>query len=242
MKNIIGFWGYLDPSIVEKYKKLYPSASWVDLDICYDRPQVKILPEAYCHIIKNIIDNAFYLKDELILILAPIGKDKCDSAFFTSEILKEYGFNIVQLKSESCVPLDKLPKTPICKSSIPLREKIQLITGNIIERKEYNPKECKARFGFWGVPPHDLSILDLFPDDTHVFGWLRCVEAQNPSNIELEMLVDENLPTVFYSQTFCAKNQLAKYLANKYGGIYIDVDGMCNNSAKAKIEAFLRLS
>lgn len=241
MKNIIGFWGYIDPSVVKEYKKLYPEAVWVDLDICYDYPQTKLLPEAYCRIIKNIFDNAFYLKDKLIVILAPIGKDKCDSAFFASEILRENGFNVVQLKSEECLPLDKLPNTPISKSNIPLKDKIQLITNNITERKKYDFEECKPRFGFWGVPPHDLSILDLFPNDTHVFGWLRCVEADNPSNIELETYVDPDLPTVFYSQTFCAKNQLAKYLANKYGGIYIDVDGMANNSIKAKIEAFLRL-
>ena len=101
--------------------------------------------------------------------------------------------------------------------------------------------ESKPQFGFWGVPPNDLSILEIFPDNTHVFGWTRCVEAKNPGNIELEMLVEKDLPTVFFAQTFCAKNQLAKYLANEYNGLYIDIDGTPTNSIKAKIEAFLRL-
>ena len=64
---------------------------------------------------------------------------------------------------------------------------------------------------------------------------------KNPGNIELEMLVEKDLPTVFFAQTFCAKNQLAKYLANEYNGLYIDIDGTPTNSIKAKIEAFLRL-
>ena len=49
------------------------------------------------------------------------------------------------------------------------------------------------------------------------------------------------MTTVFYAQAFCAKCQLAKYLADKYNGLYIDIDDYANNSIKAKIEAFLRL-
>ena len=95
--------------------------------------------------------------------------------------------------------------------------------------------------GFWGVPPNDLEILKLFPDSTRVYGWLRCVEAGTPADLDLEMYVDENVPTVFYAQAFCAKSQLAKYLADKYNGLYIDIDDYASNSIKAKIEAFLRL-
>ena len=96
-------------------------------------------------------------------------------------------------------------------------------------------------FGFWGVPPNDLDILKLFPDDTHVYGWIRCVEAGVPADLDLEMYVDEDVPTVFYAQAFCAKSQLAKYLADKYNGLYIDIDDYASNSIKAKVEAFLRL-
>lgn len=242
MKDIIGFWGYPEPSLIEKYKKLYPKAQWVDLDIDFNHAPCGILPENYCSIIKNIFNNAFYLKENLIVILAPVGKDKCDSAFFAVQILKEAGFNIEISYFEDTLPLNKLPETPISKSSLPLKEKIEKITANIIEQKDYSYlPECKAQFGFWGVPPNDLGILEVFPDNTHVFGWTRCVEAKNPANIELEMFVEKDLPTVFFAQTFCAKNQLAKYLANKYNGLYIDIDGHPTNSIKAKIEAFLRL-
>ena len=65
---------------------------------------------------KNIIDNSFNLKDRLEVILAPIGKDKCDNAYFASIILKDYGFNIVQFNFEHLK--DRKP-TPICFSNLP---------------------------------------------------------------------------------------------------------------------------
>ena len=242
MKDIIGFWGYPRPEIIKEYKNKYPNAKWVDLDIDFNYPKANILPEAYCCIIKNIFNNAFYLKDKLIVILAPIGKDKCDSAFFAVEILRENGFNIKTSYFEEVLPLSDLPNTPICNSSLPVREKIEKVTANIIDEKNYaHLVQCKAEFGFWGVPPNDLSILEVFPDKTAVFGWSRCVEARNPGNLALEMFVEPHVPTVFFAQTFCAKNQLAKYLAAKYNGLYIDIDTRPTNSVKAKIEAFLRL-
>ena len=83
--------------------------------------------------------------------------------------------------------------------------------------------------------------MRLFPNETHVYGWTRCVEAGTPADIDFEMYVDEDVPTVFYAQAFCSKAQLAKYLADKYNGLYIDIDDYASNSIRAKIEAFLRL-
>jgi hypothetical protein len=128
---------------------------------------------------------------------------------------------------------------------MPLYDKITTITANITATHP-NPLpqgvcEITPKFGFWGVPPNDLEVLKLFPDETHVYGWTRCVEAGVPADIELEMYVEPNVPTVFYAQAFCSKTQLAKYLANKYNGLYIDIDDYATNSVKAKIEAFLRL-
>ena len=94
MKDIIAFWGYPRPEIIEKTKKEYPSALWVDLDIDFNNPKVSILPDNYCSIIKNIFNNAFFYKERIIKILAPIGRDKCDSALFAVEILKDFGFMI----------------------------------------------------------------------------------------------------------------------------------------------------
>ena len=111
-----------------------------------------------------------FLKPDLIL--APIGKDKCDSGWFASKILADMGFNVIQTIFEDLEPKRELK---ICTSNLPLYDKITRITGNIIE-------------------------------------------------------------------AFCAKSQLAKYLADKYNGLYVDIDDYASNSISAKIEAFLRLS
>ena len=76
MKNIIAFWGYPKKELITQTKAEFPSATWVDLDIDFGYPKIDIVPDAYCVIIKNIFNNAYYLKDKIIKILAPIGKDK----------------------------------------------------------------------------------------------------------------------------------------------------------------------
>ena len=236
-KVIIGFWGYPNPEIVKNVKNQYPNAEWVDLDIDFGYPKTNILPESYCKIVRNIIDNVLYLKPELVV--APIGKDKCDSGWFASKILIDMGFNVIQSIFED---LTGRRDIKICTSNLPLYDKVSRITANIINREsEKGLIQVKPSFGFWGVPPNDLDILKLFPDDTHVYGWIRCVEAGVPADLDLEMYVDEEVPTVFYAQAFCAKSQLAKYLADKYNGLYIDIDDYASNSIKAKVEAFLRL-
>ncbi len=241
-KDIIAFWGYPEKNITDKTKLEHPDALWIDLDINYNYPDLKLIPENYCVIIKNIVNNAFCLKDRIIKILAPIGKDKCDSAYFISEILTLEGFDIVQTVFEDkCKDYNSL-KLPISTSNLPLRKKVELITGNIIDRKDYqNLEKCTPAFGFWGVPPNDLSILELFPDNTEVFGWIRAVEAGYPGDFNIETYVKKDLPTIFFTQAFCSKTALAKYLANKYEGLFIDIDAVPNNSTKAKIEAFLKL-
>ena len=244
----IGFWGYPHPDKIQEAKQKYPDAEWIDLDIDFSYPKTSILPEAYCKIIRNIIDNAVFLKPDLIL--APIGKDKCDSGWFASKILADMGFNVIQTIFETS---EFKKEVKICKSILPLKDKINLITGNIVKPTNMALQEAvlpedntstNSLFtpGFWGVPPNDLSILELFPDTTHVYGWTRCVEAGTPADIDLEMYVNPNVPTVFYSQAFCSKAQLAKYLADKYNGLYIDINDYATTSVKAKIEAFLRLN
>ena len=250
MKSVqkIGFWGYPNPNITEEIKLKYPDAQWIDLDIDFGSKKSNILPESYCKIIKNIIDNTISLKPDLII--APIGKDKCDSGWFASKILKDMGFNVIQTIFED---LEQKKEIVICKSNLPLYDKINTITANIVNpvKKTYEPAivpenntSANPLFtpGFWGVPPNDLEILKLFPDTTHVYGWTRCVEAGTPADLDLEMYVNPNVPTVFYAQAFCSKTQLAKYLADKYNGLYIDIDDYASTSVKAKIEAFLRLN
>ncbi len=237
-KDIIGFWGYPRPELIYQYKSLYPDAKWIDFDADYGMPEQNLLPESYCSIIKNIFNCAEGYKDRLIAILASSGRDKCDSGWFACEILKDMGFNVI-----SSVFEEKTYKkdVKISVSNLPLRKKIELITKGIYEPQNLKLKKVKAEFGFWGVPPNDLSILELFPDETHVYGWTRCVEAMAPADIELEMYVDKDVPTIFYSQSFCSKAQMAKYLADKHNGLFIDIGDKATNSTKAKIEAFLRL-
>lgn len=249
--NKIGFWGYPPPDKIAEYKNKYPNAEWIDLDIDFGiKQESQILPESYCKIIKNIINNTIYLKPDLIV--APIGKDKCDSGWFASKVLADMGYNVIPTIYEKLSPKREIK---ICKSDLPLYDKVQLITAGIIKPeifdKEYNkvnlikgtagPSANSSIPGFWGVPPNDLDVLKLFPNTTQVYGWIRCVEAGTPADLDLEMYVDENVPTVFYAQAFCSKSQLAKYLADKYNGLYIDIDDYASNSIKAKIEAFLRL-
>lgn len=249
---LVGFWGYPDPEIVLELKNDFPDAKWVDLDADFGYPDTNILPDAYCKIIKNVINNAIYLKSDIVKIVATIGKDKCDSGWFAAQVLKDMGFDVIESSYEKLSPRNEIK---ICTSDLPLFDKVQMIMNGVIEGTGNRERETEntklssqfpvpsslPRFGFWGVPPNDLEILKLFPNETHVFGWTRCVEAGVPADIKLEMYVDENLPTVFYSQAFCAKSQLAKYLADKYNGLYIDIDDYATNSIKAKIEAFLRL-
>ncbi len=238
MKNIIGFWGYPHPDIIKKYKKMYPQAKWVDFDVDYGFTKQNILPETCCTIIQNIINAAICYRNELITVIASVGKDKCDNGMFAAEILKDMGFSVITSIFEEKTYRQN---TVISTSDLPLRKKVELITQGIIEPIKTDFKQSKAKFGFWGVPPNDLSILELFPDNTHLYGWIRCVEARTPADTALEMFVDREVPTVFYSQSFCAKTQLAKYLADKYNGLYIDIDDKATNSTRAKIEAFLRL-
>ena len=239
-KNVvkIGFWGYPNPTLVQQLKAQYQVIDWIDLDVEQDVPEQHILPKSYCKIIKNILNNAIALKNSLELIVAPIGKDKCDSGWFLAQILKDLGFNVVECCNSN---IDKKRPLRISTSNLPLHEKFDIIMNNVIDEKVLDAPQCRPKFGFWGVPPNDLEILKLFPNETHVYGWTRCVEAGTPADIEQEMFVDPDVPTVFYAQAFCAKCQLAKYLADKYNGLYIDIDDYANNSIKAKIEAFLRL-
>ncbi|MDD3593874.1 MAG: hypothetical protein PHX18_04520 [Candidatus Gastranaerophilales bacterium] len=239
MKKLIGFWGFPNPKVMQEYTRKHDEYEFCDLCVEYGAPKSAVIPEANCKIIANILDNAIFFKDKLECIVASVGKEKCDSGRYIAKILKDMGFSIIESKYESYADGEIL--TPISTSGLSVREKITRITTNIIKEDFETYTYCEPVMGFWGVPPNDFSFLDLLPDATHLFGWVRCVEAKRPADEELELMVDENLPTVFFSQTFCSKNQIAKYLAKKHSGLFIDVDDTANNSAKAKIEAFIRL-
>jgi len=122
--------------------------------------------------------------------------------------------------------------------------KMQRITLGVQSADQYDElPPCRPTVGFWGVPPRDFSILSLFPDTTHFYGWTRCMENKTPDNRKLEERINMDIPTVFYAQSFCAKSALAKHLANIHPhALYLDCDVTAGSSAKAKIQAFMELS
>jgi len=239
-KRKIGFWGVPKSEIINEYKVKYPNDEFLDLCMLYGAKKNTILPDTTCKIISNIMDNALLFQDDLDCIIASVGQEKCDSGRFVARILKDMGFNIIFSKNEVYDESENI-SLPISTSNLPLAEKINRITANIVKDDYSAYTYCEPKMGFWGVPPNDFGFLSLFPNETHVFGWTRCVEAGRPADTELEMYVQDGLPTVFFAQTFCNKMQLAKYLAKKHGGLFIDVDDYATNSTKAKIQAYMRL-
>jgi len=238
-KEYIGFFGHPPRDIIDfcvgKYKR-----DLIDLDIDFGFPETKTVPDAYCQIITNIINNSLALKRNLKVIIASVGEEKCDQGRFAARILKDMGFNVIETRNE--VYSDDEEQIKISTSLLPLQEKIDKIMKTVYRDDTETYEYCKPTHGFWGVPPHDMRILDILPDTTHVYGWTRCVEAKRPADLELELFVDDGIPIIFYTQAFCAKQQLAKYLAEKYDGLWVDCDNVITSSIIAKIEAFIRLS
>ncbi len=213
-----------------------------------DEPQVKkdieaaspFLPRVYCAILRTVVINALALQLERIYI--DVGPGKCDSALHTATILADIlpGTEVIPTRN-----LDSRPfGTPLCRARLPLLDKMLAITALVRSIRSYDElPPCLPTAGFWGVPPRDFSLLTLFPDTTHIYGWTRCMENKTPDNKELEDHFNPEVPTVFFAQSFCAKTALAQHLAGRHPrGLYLDCDVTAGNSAKAKIQAFLELS
>lgn len=213
-----------------------------------DEPQGKIdietaspfLPRVYCGILRTVVANAVTIKPERIYI--DTGAGKCDCAVHTATVLADALPNteIIRTRNDDKENFG----TPLCKTEGDLLTRMSDITTlvqSVIPYKECEP--CVAAAGFWGVPPRDFSLLSLFPDTTHIYGWARCMENKTPDNLDLEMHYTPEIPTVFFAQSFCAKTALARHLAAKHPhGLYLDCDVTAGNSARAKIQAFLELS
>lgn len=200
-----------------------------------------IIPRVYCAIIRTVVVNALYL--DLDVIYMDTGPGKCDSSLNTSFILENLlDIPIIRTRNHDHTPYGH----PLCRTRMPLTEKIREITGLVTSttspgQREYPP--CPPTAGFWGVPPRDLSLLEGFPATTHIYGWTRCMENKTPADTDLELYYNPDIPTVFFAQSFCPKTSTAKFLASRHPrGLYLDVDTRGGSSAKAKIEAFLELS
>lgn len=198
------------------------------------------LPQVYCAILRTVVVNCLSLQPESIYI--DVGPGKCDCALHTATILKHILPNttIIETKNEDYFDFG----TPLCRTRMNTLEKMKEITASVQKSSPYSTLEsCQPTVGFWGVPPRDFSILSLFPDTTHIYGWSRCMENKTPANRLLEEHIDTTIPMVFFAQSFCAKTALARHLANLHPhSLYLDCDVTTSSSAKAKIQAFLELS
>jgi hypothetical protein len=197
------------------------------------------LPRVYCAILRTVVLNALHL--ELDAIFIDVGPGKCDAAFHVAAVLEAtLTIPVIRTVNDDALSFS----TPICESRLPLLEKFQRITEGVkLAVPGPPPAPSPPTAGFWGVPPRDFSILSLFPETTHVYGWTRCMENKTPADTELEAFFNPEVPTVFFAQSFCAKTALARLLAGQHPrALYLDVDVHPGSSAKAKIEAFLELS
>ena len=198
------------------------------------------LPRVYCAILRTVVLNALHLSLDAIYI--DVGAGKCDCALHVATVLEDtLAIPIYRTKNEDLTGFG----TPVSRSNMSLLQKFERITEGVksAEKLFENPPPCKPTAGFWGVPPRDFSILELFPDTTHIYGWTRCMENKTPADYDLELYCNMDIPTVFYAQSFCAKTALARHLAIRHPhGLYLDSDVTAGGSAKAKIQAFLELS
>jgi hypothetical protein len=243
--DVIGFFGAPARSVLEEATGRL-GLPLFDLDVYYGAPASKIVPDAYCHIIRNCVDNAVALGPRLACVVAATGKEKCDAGLFAAWLIKEaVGAEIVFTKNETLAA----SQPPLLSEALgPVKQRVVRIMRAIAQPlNDEEISQAKAvrgepTHGFWGTPPHPIGLLDLFPETTHLFGWTRCVEQGRPADLELEMTVPDDLPMVFFSQGFCPKASLARHLADKYRGMHVDVHDALNAATRAKIEAFIRLS
>lgn len=218
-----------------------------DVIVDLDEPQIRAsidltasrIPRVYCAILRTVVLNCLHL--ELDQVYIDVGPGKCDCALHVAEIVADMlKVPVIRTRNQDARAFGH----PLCVSQLPLMEKFRRITKGVQSAAPYLPlASCYPECGFWGVPPRDFSLLGLFPDTTHIFGWTRCMENKTPADLDLEHVFDPSVPTVFFSQSFCAKSALAKHLAAKHPrAIAVDCDVAAGSSTRAKIEAFLELS
>ena len=218
-----------------------------DVIVDLDEPQVQapidqtaaLVPRVYCAILRTVVLNCLHLQLDRIYI--DVGPGKCDCALHVAEVLADMlPIPVIRTRNQDATGYGH----PLCTARMPMIEKFTRIAKGVQSAAPYAPlEECAPTCGFWGVPPRDFSLLAPFPDATHVFGWTRCMENKTPADLALERMFNPAIPTVFFSQSFCAKAALAKHLASKHPrALAIDCDVSAGSSTRAKIEAFLELS
>jgi hypothetical protein len=245
-RRALGFWGAPPRAVLEEVSALHPDAVWLDLDVFRDAPRSRAVPPAFCHIIRNCVDNALAATPALDCVVAATGPEKCDAGRFAARLVAELtGLRVVETVNEG---LPEPAPAPLCDAAGPLKARVVRIMEAIVEPLTAAEIDAARRaraeptHGFWGTPPHPIELLDLFQETTAVFGWTRCVEQGRPADLDLELRVPAGLPVVFFSQGFCAKGMLARRLAEQHRGMHVDVHDALGAATRAKIEAFIRLT
>lgn len=241
--RVIGYFGFPRRSALREARERFgASLPLVDLDVDRGAPDSGALPATTCRIVANIVDNAADLGARLAAVVASVGEEKCDRGRHAAWLLRRSGIAVVESRWRA--EDDESRPLVWATARLRLREKIDRIMATVVDPSvpAGPPVPCAPTHGFWGVPPHDFRILDLFPETTHAYGWVRCVEAGRPADLELECFVDGGVPTVFFTQSFCAKQDLAHHLAERHRGLAVDCHREINDSILAKVEAFLKLS
>lgn len=243
---VLGFWGAPPREVLEQTAARFDDRPYFDLDVFRGAPSTRTLPDAFCHIIRNCVDNALALGPLLEAVVAATGAEKCDSGRFAARLLEDLLDCEVITTSNPGLP--RPAAALLCEAQGPLKERVVRMMEAIVEplteqeRGDARAARCEPTCGFWGTPPHPIELLDLFPNTTHVYGWTRCVEQGRPADLELELEVPDGLPVVFFGQGFCNKGLLARHLAERHRGLHVDVHDALGAATMAKIEAFIRLS
>jgi hypothetical protein len=243
---VLGFWGAPPREVLERTAARFDGRPYVDLDVFRGAPSTRTVPDAFCHIIRNCVDNALALRPLLEAVVVATGAEKCDSGRFAARLLDDLLDCEVVATENPGLPTPAAPL--LCEARLPLRRRVVRTMEAIVEpltdaeAADARAVRCEPLCGFWGTPPHPIELLDLFPDTAHVFGWTRCVEQGRPADLELELEVPAGLPVVFFSQGFCNKGLLARQLAERHRGLHVDVHDALGAATMAKIEAFIRLS
>jgi len=241
MPRRIGIVGVPPLAVIESINRAGDTI--VDLDELQVRAPIdqtaSRIPRAYCAILRTVVLNCLHLRLDQVYI--DVGPGKCDCALHVAEVIADMlPIPVIRTRNQDTRAFGH----PLCASGLPLLEKFLRIVKGVQAASPSPPMApCSPTCGFWGVPPRDFSLLTPFPDTTHIFGWTRCMENKTPADLRLELNFDPTIPTVFFSQSFCAKSALAKHLAAKHPrAIAVDCDVTAGSSTRAKIEAFLELS
>lgn len=240
-----GFWGQPDQETMDIFVAC--NYTFIDLDIPRENNTCPaFVPQTTCQIIRNIMANAHELKNSLDFIVAATGEDKCEQGRNAALLLSNEGFRIINATNTNRTPLRPCL---LSNAAAPLRQRItrimELVYKPLTKEEEtyYKARQIEEpACVFHGVPPADLSLLDLFPANTRFAGWTKLVELGIPGRTDLEWQVEPHFPTVFFTQSFCHKELPANYWSKQSGGLHIEAHGAMTGSTEAKLQAYLGLA